>query len=145
MYEIRIARWEDITAMLRIERANFGERAFTRQQFRHYIMGRCAYVVVDNFVLYGYIVLFVRAKSKTARINVVSVDPKHTGKGFGSLLLDYAETKYSETYDYMGLEVNADNLGAIRLYKGRGYNPKKVLPNYYGEGTTGIKMVKQLK
>lgn len=141
---IRQAKWEDISEMIRIERLNFHERAFSRRQFRHYVQERSAYVVGDNFVIYGYIVVFSRRNSRTARINVVSIDPKHTGKGYGSILLEHVETLYNE-YDFMALEVNTKNLGAIRLYNSRGYEAKKLLPNYYGDGADAIKMIKPLK
>lgn len=130
--------------MVRIERLNFQERAFSRRQFRHYVQEMSAYVVSDRFVVFGYIVVFSRRNSNTARINVISIDPKYTGNGYGTLLLNYAENLYNE-YDYMSLEVNAENKGAVKLYASRGYEAKKVLTDYYGPGTTGIKMVKPLK
>jgi ribosomal protein S18 acetylase RimI-like enzyme len=149
--KVRLAQFEDVSEMVRIERANFKERAFSRQQFRHYVQESSAYyqkssayVAADGFVVFGYIVVFCRHNSATARINVVSVDPIHTGKGIGSMLLDEVEFRYHVYYDYMALEVNVENWRAIKLYKARGYEPKKILPDYYGEGTTGLKMIKKL-
>jgi ribosomal protein S18 acetylase RimI-like enzyme len=141
---IRLAQWEDILAMLRIEQANFKERAFSRRQFRHYVQERAAYVLADTYVVYGYIVVFGRSNSNTARINVVSVDPQYIGKGYGSMLLNHVEVYYGTAYDYMALEVNLLNWQAIKLYKSRGYLPKKILADYYGKDTTAIKMVKSL-
>lgn len=142
---IRQAKFEDISEMVRIERLNFQERAFSRRQFRHYVQERSAYVVADNFVVFGYIVVFSRCNSRTARINVVSVDPNHTGKGYGSQLIEHVECVYGQTDDHMSLEVNSRNIGAIKLYERMGYMPKNLLLNYYGEGTTGIKMIKDLR
>lgn len=145
MAKIRIAEFEDISEMVRIERANFQERAFSRRQFRHYVQEHSAHVVFDSYVIFGYCVVFSRRNSNTARINVISVDPKYTGQGYGSMLLDEVESIYGDFYDYMALEVDAKNTNAIKLYLRRGYEPKKELPDYYGIGTMGIKMIKDLK
>jgi ribosomal protein S18 acetylase RimI-like enzyme len=142
--EIRKARIEDIDKMLYIERLNFKERAFSRAQFRDYVKKGHTYVVCHNDVVAGYCVVFVRSNSRTARINVVSIDPTITGIGLGSALLDVIHQTYM-TYDAMQLEVNMLNHRAIKLYKSIGYDPKAVLKDYYGPGTIAIKMIKPLK
>jgi ribosomal protein S18 acetylase RimI-like enzyme len=142
--EVRKARLDDIETMLYIERANFKERAFSRRQFEGYIKKGHTYVVCVSSIVIGYCVVFVRSNSRTARINVISVDPKSTGHGLGTFLLTYIEGRY-KNYDAIQLEVNVLNVHAIRLYKNRGYDPVATLRDYYGPGTTGIKMIKSLK
>jgi ribosomal protein S18 acetylase RimI-like enzyme len=143
---IRLARSQDIDSMLRIERSNFGERAFSRRQFNYYVKGKMAHVLDDSGVIAGYIVVFMRIRSRVARINVVSVDPALTGMGYGSKLLDEAEALYwCCACDVMSLEVNVLNYQAIKLYKRRGYEAVKTIADYYGKGETAIRMIKELK
>lgn len=142
---IRLARSQDVDSMLRIERSNFGERAFSRRQFNYYVKGKMAHVMDDSGIVTGYIVVFLRIRSGIARINVVSVDPAFIGMGYGTKLLDEAEALYRCcACDTMSLEVNVLNYKAINLYKRRGYEPVKTIPDYYGKGETAIKMVKKL-
>jgi uncharacterized protein YvpB len=45
----------------------------------------------------------------------------------------------------MALEVREDNLGGLRFYERLGYQTLRVMPDYYHDGTPGIKMSKNLK
>lgn len=143
--QIRLATLSDIDNILRIERASFGVRAFSRRQFSHYIKNGLIHVVADIPGVIGYIVVFVRANSDTARINVIAVDPSHTGKGYGTMLLGYTEQRCLADYSAISLEVNVINYKAIQLYKTLGYEATRVLCDYYGPGETALKMVKRLK
>ncbi|MGZ4849816.1 MAG: GNAT family N-acetyltransferase [Candidatus Bathyarchaeia archaeon] len=142
---IRLALPEDLDDIVRIERESFGARAFSRAHFERYMKKGSMHVLTINYVVYGYIVVFVRANSDTARINVVAIDPAFKGRGFGSVLLNFIERICFADYLYISLEVNVTNWKAINLYKKLGYEAVKTLPDYYGEGQTGLKMIKKLR
>jgi ribosomal-protein-alanine N-acetyltransferase len=142
---IRKGNFGDIDDLHRIELAQFKERAFSRVHFRNYIKKGQCYVLATNDAVLGYCVVFTRANSRISRIQVIAIDPCHTGKGYGTTLLEYVEKGYwIAGYDTMQLEVNVLNIGAIKLYKSRGYEAMDTLPGYYGEGTLAIKMIKRL-
>lgn len=142
----RIANASDISDMVRIEKESFGSRAFNKRQFQYYVKNHMAYVVSSNDTPMGYIVVFVRRNSGEAYINVIAIDPVFTGRGWGTFLLHETEQLYHNmAYNRMALHVDAANTRAIDLYKLREYELVQIIPDYYGEGTTGIKMIKNLR
>lgn len=55
-------------------------------------------------------------------INALAISPGHRGKGFGAHLLAHCkEMALSEGYDRMSIQVYAQNVGAVRLYRRLGY------------------------
>lgn len=143
---IRLAIKEDLEEMVRIEYEAFGSIAFNRRQFKYYIKNGMAYVVSASGGVYGHIVLFVRRNSSQVYINVIAIDAAFRGRGWGSALLQEMEKLYLfKGYTKMVLHVNETNIRAIGLYKLRGYDVVGRIPNCYGEGTVGIKMIKNLR
>jgi ribosomal protein S18 acetylase RimI-like enzyme len=68
-----------------------------------------------------------------AYIEWIACHPKHTGKGIGSTLLNWAETFARENGAlFLSLEVMHRNQGAIRLYERKGFVVKKD-PHMNGE------------
>lgn len=174
-FVMRRARADDLTALQAIEAASFTSAEYIDQKMspkamrRHIASGSADLIVAEkagagrageksgkngksagtdatNQPLLGYILLFYRKGSGTARVYSIAVDPKAQGMGLGSALLEagyeYAANKNCES---VILEVASNNARLIRLYEGQGFAVTRTLADYYGDGLHGLKMRKSLK
>lgn len=70
-------------------------------------------------------------------LNYIFVDNEYRNKGIGSKMMDYMIS-----YGYsISLEVNCNNINAIKLYEKYGFEKKTIRKNYYGKDD-GILMVR---
>ena len=58
---------------------------------------------------------------KLAVLGNISTHPSYRKKGYGFLLIEYLLSQLKGKVDYIGLNVKADNINAIKLYKKLGF------------------------
>lgn len=139
--ELRIARVEDVPAILELEHACFNtlEETFNRRQVRYLVGSPRATVTLaqcDGRIV-GWSVGLVRQhrRSRSGRIYAVAVHPQSQGRRLGQSLVEHTlEALGLLGIERVFLEVREGNDAAIRLYRKLGFVDQKRLPNYYGPG-----------
>lgn len=81
-------------------------------------------------------VALVRRGSGVARIYSLAVDPACRGRGLGAALIERIARR---TKRRLSLEVRVDNQPARALYERLGFVAGETLPDYYADGTDGIR------
>lgn len=146
---IRQAVVADLDAIEAIEQACFGAAgdAFSRRVLRGLIcrvQGAFLVAVCDG-VLVGYISLLARRTARNLRIYSIAVDCLSRGCGAGQALVDAAvEEAKKRGLVQVTLEVRADNIAAISLYRKNGFITSRRLKAYYHDGSDGWQMKKHL-
>lgn len=146
--EIGDAGEGDLEALVVLERRAFGEgEAFHRRQLRYLLRSPRARIKVARIEgrVAGWAIVLLRKHRhyESARLYSLAVDPDYQGRGVGELLVSHMLNSLRE----MGirrcfLEVREDNLPARRLYERLGFVSVATLPNYYGQGRHGTRMLK---
>lgn len=143
---IRHAILDDIDTLVSLEQY-FPTDKLTRERFVYMLKhGNCNIMVytIDEKPVGDTVILF-RKNSKIARLYSLVVEPKYQGKGISHLLIDAAITvAVLRNRKVLSLEVREDNKLAQNLYVRFGFNTVGKLNNYYDDGETAIKFVKQI-
>ncbi|RAL09315.1 GNAT family N-acetyltransferase [Aspergillus homomorphus CBS 101889] len=88
--------------------------------------------------------VYVRQKG-LALLHKVCVAESYRRQGVGVQLMDYVRTRLQkEGCQYIQLWVDKDRAPARALYVRSGYQEREEIPDYYGPGRTGIRMVLDL-
>ncbi len=143
---LRDARLADLPELLSLEASFPGDRLSARQMRRHIVGGHHAFrIVEDQSGLLGYALLFTRRGSQRARLYSLVVAPRARGHGTGARLLQDAEACARQRgCSLLGLEVRADNAAAIALYQRAGYGELPSKLDYYEDGETARRFLRQL-
>jgi ribosomal protein S18 acetylase RimI-like enzyme len=144
----RLANERDLDALVKLEQAAFTTDLFTRDQI-DYLLTRSratTFVLEYQDQIIGAACVLWRKSYHGARLYNLAIDPAFQGHGLGLLLMKECEKEAARRECYrMALEVREDNLGGLRFYERLGYQTLRVMPDYYHDGTPGIKMSKNLK
>jgi ribosomal-protein-alanine N-acetyltransferase len=133
-------RWWDIERLLPLERALFGDAAWTAEAFWSELAhpeSRSYVVAVDSNSSDGAIVGYagLMASGAEADVQTVAVAADVQGHGIGALLvrslIDQAARRRASA---LLLEVRADNPAAIALYARHGFERISVRRRYYQPG-----------
>lgn len=95
--------------------------------------------------LVGWAVVLLRKhrRHRTARLYSLAVDPDFRGRGLGRRLVAHVlERLVAKGVQRVFLEVAEENVEAQRLYERLGFVAVAVLPNYYGEGRHGRRLLR---
>lgn len=147
-FRLRIATEHDLEQLVTLENRAFATDRFTEDQIHYLLTGsRATTIVLENKVgIAGSACLLWRRSHQGARLYNIAIDPAFQGKGLGDELLTACELEATRRgCQKMVLEVREDNSGAIAFYKNRGYVVLRSLPDYYSDGTTGLKMTKVIE
>ena len=139
---IRAARPSDAAGILALERLFPGDR-MSAASVRRFLRIESADVIVADRqgTLVGALVVLVRRDSRRARLYSVVVAPSARGQGLGARLVVRAERCARDRgCTGMQLEVRQDNAAARALYRHLGYDERQVLPDYYEDGATGLRL-----
>jgi len=138
----------DAGRLAEIERESFpAEQCFTPRRIRGLLENPRALVHVAerDGVVAGWVVSLVRTHQRwrTGRLYGIAVSPTMSGRGIGRILV----TRTLEELTRRGvvsvaLEVQSDNERAIGLYRSFGFTQAAYLPDYYGAGVPGIRMLR---
>lgn len=145
---VRPARRADLPALLALEQRAFRGDRLSARQFRHHLRNPSAWFAVAEVEghLAGNALLFFRRGSRAARLYSIVVAPKARGRGVGARLLVAAEAAARRRgCRELRLEVRQDNVAAIGLYEGAGYQRVAELPEYYEDGAAGWRYARSLE
>ncbi|UCE24445.1 MAG: peptidase C39 family protein [Candidatus Zixiibacteriota bacterium] len=144
-YHIRLATEHDLDSLFRLEEKAFETDRFTRDQIDYLLTESPAtnFVLEDRSALAGAACILWRKSHQGARLYNVAIDPDYQGRGLGLRLLKECELEAARRgCEKMTLEVRADNDRAIKFYERQGYIIIRSMPDYYDDGTAGLKMSK---
>ncbi|MCG7852931.1 MAG: peptidase C39 family protein [Methanosarcinaceae archaeon] len=146
-YHIRLASEHDLNSLFKLEEIAFETDRFSRDQI-DYILTRSratTFVLEDKSNILGAACVLWRKSHQGARLYNIAVDPALQGKGLGLRLLNECELEAAcRGCKKITLEVRSDNEGGIRFYKKQNYTILRSMPDYYHDGTSGLKMSKTL-
>jgi len=145
--EIRLASVRHLKELVRLEQVAFAADRFSEEQIEYLLTRAHASVFVierDSRVAGAAYVLWRHTAGK-ARLYNIAIDPSFQGQGLGLSLMTECELEAARRRcTHMLLEVRTDNRGAIRFYEKLGYAVIATLPDYYEDGSPGLKLAKEL-
>ncbi|MCM3660767.1 ribosomal protein S18-alanine N-acetyltransferase [Georgenia satyanarayanai] len=130
---LRPLREDDLDRVMELERALFGQGAWSRAAYREELghAGRYYVAAESDGVVVGYAGI---ALGEDSEVMTVGVAAAHRGRGTGAALLaDLLEQARAARARHVFLEVRAGNLGAQRLYERAGFVPIGTRRRYYGD------------
>ncbi len=145
---VRPAGLEDLAALVSIETSVFDSDRLSRRGLRYHILSKTTQMLVllARETIVGYSLVGFRKASTRARLYALALDPASHGRGFGRALLGAAErAAKAHGATALRLEVRLDNARALRLYEKAGYCRFAVVPDYYEDGATALRLEKDLR
>ena len=143
-YQIRIASEADLENIMQIEKACFGNDAWSKSNMKSELLApHTTYVVAEeNDSLIGYAGLSKLASSTSSDIQTIAVSESHRGLGVGrkliESLLDFARKQNAKE---VFLEVREDKPTPQKLYLSLGFTAIDRRENYYQpDGVAAIVM-----
>jgi ribosomal-protein-alanine acetyltransferase len=139
---VRRSTRDDLTAIVRIERASFGRDAWERKWFADYLSapGNCLFLVASSGeIVVGY-ALAVHNQSRS-ELDSIAVAPSHRGLGIAAALMSRLNLLLRRRgVSAMMLCVRQDNAAAIGLYRKLGFRRVRGINGYYDDGAPAWRM-----
>ena len=132
--ELRLARADDLDAVIAIERAAYPTDAWSAEAMgsqlenpnTHYV------IAVEEDRIVGYAGLLAPRGLETAEVHTVTVAEGYRRRGIGRrMLVALLEEATARGATEVFLEVRVDNPSAQDLYRSLGFEPVGVRPKYY--------------
>lgn len=137
----------DLPELMDLENRLFTSDCISRRQFR-YLLTKANGITVkltENGTIYGYMVLLKRQRCSNLRVYSICVDKRVQQRGFGRVLLDYAEElAVRDKHSSVTLEVCEKNSAAIKFYQAAGYDLAGKKKGYYEDGCSALLFKKTL-
>lgn len=143
----RLARTDDIDALVALEKASFDDDRISRRSFRRFLDApRDRLIIAESASqLLGYVLVLMHKATRLARIYSIAVSPAARGQGLGEKLIREAETVAADAGRIvMRLEVRTDNTGAIALYRRLGYRQFGTLKDYYADHGDALRFERRI-
>jgi ribosomal-protein-alanine N-acetyltransferase len=144
---IRLARMDDLPAIMHTEDSCFGEERFDIGVVRAFLSRKDSFalVAVDGADVIGVAMCNCSERSARGRIASVAVLDDHRGKGLGSKLVRACEKEFrGRGITKFTLEAAVDNKPAVRTYISNGYVIKCIMKDYYSRGRGAYFMEKDV-
>jgi len=146
--KIRLATLADLDELEWLERDVFVQDRYHRAQLR-YLLGRAyatTHVAVEDRVIVGWAIMLWKRKSRVGHLHSLGVRREWQGQGIGPRLLDLVEAEAAQRgCDRVSLYTRGTNDRAIKVYSQRGYKTVKVIKEYFPDGGTGLRMMKDMR
>ncbi|MEN9954917.1 MAG: hypothetical protein RLZZ41_581 [Actinomycetota bacterium] len=143
-HQIRTATEADLEQIMLIEKACFGNDAWSKSNMKSELLApHTTYVVAEeNNSLVGYAGLSQLASSTSSDIQTIAVSESHRGLGIGRLLMEsLLATARKQNASEVFLEVREDKPTPQELYKSLGFVGIDRRENYYQpDGVAAIVM-----
>jgi ribosomal-protein-alanine N-acetyltransferase len=143
-HQIRTATEADLEQIMLIEKACFGNDAWSKSNMKSELLApHTTYVVAEeNNSLVGYAGLSQLASSTSSDIQTIAVSESHRGLGIGRLLMEsLLATARKQNASEVFLEVREDKPTPQELYKSLGFVAIDRRENYYQpDGVAAIVM-----
>jgi [ribosomal protein S18]-alanine N-acetyltransferase len=146
---LRPLRYEDLAAVLDLERTLFPDDAWSPGMFAEELAmqgrGRHYVAAEEGNALVGYAGMMLPG-GRQAEVLTLAVDERHWGQGIGSaLLMDLLDEAGRQDCQEVFLEVRADNPRAQDLYRRFGFEHVGIRRGYYQpSGMDAIVMRREL-
>lgn len=144
---IRLAKKEDLTALLELEKICIKEEKFHEKQLEYLLLKGKSLVFVASIDgnIIGSMVILLREHISNARIYILNVHPAYRRKGIGGLFMDTALKFLKEKgFNKVTIETGIDNQAALNLYMSKGFLVDKILKKYYKTGEDAKHLVLML-
>lgn len=143
---MRDGRLADLSRLLELEALFPGDRLAPRQFRRHLASPRARLRVAEvDGCLAGYALVFLRRGSAVARLYSIVVDPAARGGGMGAALVrDACAQAHRAGCRWLRLEVRADNVSALALYRREGFEVFGRHEAYYADGCDAWRLQRAL-
>jgi ribosomal-protein-alanine N-acetyltransferase len=145
--EIRIAKKEELSDLLALEKLCFKEETFHKKQLGYLLLKAKSLVLValtDDDII-GSMIVLLRKNILQARIYSLNVHPAYRRMGVGSLLMDMALKFLKERgFRKITLEAGVNNTAARKLYESKGFSVDKILRSYYKNSDDALHLTKNL-
>jgi ribosomal-protein-alanine N-acetyltransferase len=132
---VRRATRDDLTAIVRIERASFGRDAWERSCFADYLsaLENCLFLVASmREIVVGY-ALAVHNQSR-CELDSIAVAPSYRGLGVAAALMSRLNLILRRRgVSAMMPTVRLDNAAAIGLYRKLGFRRERRINGYYDD------------
>jgi ribosomal protein S18 acetylase RimI-like enzyme len=143
---VRVARKDDVSAAVELERSCFSAYCLTKRQFLYLQKRPSAVILVaeqgGRIVGEGVGLVRQHQRGRTGRIYSLAVDGASRRQNIGGRLLEAMLSNLTARgVERVYLEVEQDNAPAVRMYQHRGFRPVGRLSDYYGPGRDGLHMV----
>nr|MCW2727506.1 rimI [Aeromicrobium sp.] len=134
----RLAVTDDVPSIVQIEQACFGASAWSHGLVTDEVRSpRHVVLVADDLTAYGAVSL----AGDVADLDRIAVLPASRGRGLArDVLTDLVDRARDLGADRMLLEVAADNVAAIGLYEGHGFDTISTRTGYYAGGVDALVM-----
>ncbi len=146
---LRRAGPADLPHVLLLERACFSDDAgvFSRRQLRALLSNPSAYWLLGaQRQAMACWLQATNGRARWARLYSLAVHPQWRGQGLARLLLEAGfDWMRQNALSVCRAEVKADNPPARRLYASFGFEETALLPDYYGAGVDGVRLMKCIR
>ncbi len=145
---LRLARTQDVPALVAIENEAFSTDRISARSFRGLTTSKTATVIVAEIegTMVGYALLLFRRGTAMARLYSLAVSRQSTGTGAGRKLLAEAERRaFAQGRMLIRLEVHENNSRAIDLYRRAGYRPIGKYLDYYADHGAALRFEKTVR
>jgi len=145
--KIRQAGLVDLNHLKSMEERGFTGDRFRPEQLRYLLTKAKASTLLAEMdgTPAGMAIMLWRKRLSNGRLYDIVVDPSMRGRGIGARLLEQclkeAKRRKCQT---VSLEVRFDNTGAIAMYEKNGFRRDRELHDYYTDGSSAIRMVRNM-
>ena len=146
---IRRATAADFPVLLDIDKDSFPPGvAYDSLELSYFMSRRGAQTLVleEDGTIAAFLLMEVHRNTNTATIVTLDVREAFRRRGFASRLIEQSEEILAEhSIEVYDLQVDVENAVAIAFYTKHGFEPARVLRNYYSNGNDAYLMVKKLR
>ena len=144
----RPASYDDVDALLALEKASFDTDRLSRRSFQWMIRRGNGWLELaeDDSGLLGYALVLFHKGTSLARLYSMAIAAGAQGRGLGRALLERGEFEAIRRGSvYMRLEVRPDNAPAIALYESLGYHKFAIFDDYYEDHSDALRYEKRIR